>query len=53
MKPHLDPHISGTEQYRALKITIPKEKFIKNYNIILYCDIFNTSWVIATQTLVK
>ncbi len=29
---HLDPHISGIEPYRALKMKILKEKF-KNQNV--------------------
>ncbi len=30
MEPHWGPHISGTEYCMALKIKIPKEKFINN-----------------------
>ncbi len=29
-EPHWDPHISGTERCRALKMKTPNEKFIKN-----------------------
>jgi len=53
MKPHQDPYISGNEPDRALKIKIPKERFVKNQNLKGYLDIFNTAWVTPMQTLEK
>ncbi len=53
MKLHWDPYISGNEPYRALKIKMPKEKFVKNQNLKGYWDIFNSAWVTPMQTLEK
>ncbi len=36
MEPHWDPNNSGNEQFRALKMDIPKEKFVKNQNVKSY-----------------
>ncbi len=33
MEPHWDPHISGTELYRAIKMKMVKEKFDKNQSL--------------------
>lgn len=50
MEPNWDPHISGIKPFRALKMDIPKEKFVNNKNLKVYWEIFNTSWVTGTQT---
>jgi len=53
LEQHWDPHIYGTELQRALKMKIPKEKFIKNENLQGYWDILNTFKVTGMQTLEK
>ncbi len=52
-EPCWDPQISESESYRAFKMKITKEKFVKNQNLKGYEDIFSISWVIGMQTLEK
>jgi len=45
MQSYWDAHISAREPYKALKIQMTKEKFVKNQNRKGFWDIFNTSWI--------
>ncbi len=49
----LNSNISGNKPYRALKMKMPKGKFVKTQYLKGHYDIFYTSWFTGLQTLEK